>query len=116
MSINGEHTRRVILQKRTVSQDPDSGQKVESWGVDRSLYANFWDRHSRQGHSDGQIITIQDTRCRVRYVPQLDRRVDNQAEVNNRILDGDVVWKITSIVPEGRRKHQLMTLERKDDN
>jgi len=116
MSFAGEHTRKVVLQKRMVAQDPDSGQKTEQWGQDRSLYAEFWDRHARQGQADGQIITIQDTRCKVRYMPQLDRAVDNQAEVNNRIIDGDVVWHITSIVPEGRRKYQLMTLERKDDN
>ena len=114
MTMVGEHTRKVILQKRTLSQD-SSNQMVETWGQDRNIYMSFADNHARQGQSDGQVLVVQDTRGKIRYTPQLDRRVDNQAEANHRIVDGGVVWDILSIVPEGRRKYFILTLERRDN-
>jgi len=116
MTLVGEHTRRVMLQRREVVQDPNSNEQVDSWVNVRRIYASFDDRAAREGQTDGQVLVVQNTTAKIRYRPELDRRVDNQAEANHRILDGGVVCNILSIVPEGRRKYQILTLERKDDN
>lgn len=108
MRFIGEHTEKVGLEKRTVSYG-DANDVVETWTSYKSLYAEFWERQAKEGEQDGQILVIQDVRCKIRFISELN-------EVDYRINRNGEIYDIQSIVRVGRNKEQLLILERRDND
>ena len=110
MRFDGEHTEPVTLQLRSVTKN-DHNEQVYTWSDYRKLYAEFYSRQGKQAASDGQILVVQDLRCRIRWISNLNER-------DYRIIRpkmGNEIYTITSIVQEGRRKYLLLMLERRDN-
>ncbi len=100
----GEHTELVSLEKRTIAYN-DFNEEIETWTEDREVYAEFFERQGKEGDTDGQIVVVQDIRCKVRYISGLN-------EADYRINRDGTIYDIISIVREGRRRNQLLMLER----
>src|SRR5690625_1650629 len=112
MRFKGEHTEKVTLKQRTEERN-EYGELIESWDSnDVTVYAEFFERHGKEGESDGQIMVIQDVRCKVRYRPALDPNQGNRPERDHRIVRGSTTYDIQSVVQEGRRQAQLLILQR----
>ena len=107
MRFVGEHTELIELQKRTLTYN-DFNEEIETWAKDRDLYAEFFEQQGKEGESSGQILVVQDIRCKIRYVEGLN-------EKDYRVKRGDEIYDIQSIVREGRNKEQRLVLERRDN-
>ena len=107
MRFIGEHTEKIELQKRTLTYN-DFNEEIQTWVKDRDLYAEFFEQQGKEGQSDGQILAIQDTRCKIRYIHGLNKR-------DFRIKRGDDIYDIQSIVRAGRNKEQRLILEWRDN-
>jgi head-tail adaptor len=115
MRFNGDHTERVTLKKRSISYN-DFNEQVEDWDSnDTEMYAEFWEKHGKEGDTDGQILVMQDVRCKIRYREDLDPDYNHSPESNYRIKRGVTVYDVVSIVKEGRRKALLLMLTRRDN-
>lgn len=108
MRFISEHTEKVGLEKRTVSYG-SANDVIETWANDRNVYAEFWERQAKEGEQDGQILVIQDVRCKIRFINGLN-------EVDYRINRSGEIYDIQSIVRVGRNKEQLLILERRDND
>lgn len=107
MNFKGEHTRRVILEKREVTYN-EYNEEIEVWKSYKELFAEFYARQAKEGVVEGQNIVVQDKRCKIRYVDGLN-------EADFRIKDGGTIYDITSIIPAGRRKELRLMLEKRDN-
>lgn len=111
--MRGERVEKVTAKKRAVTYN-DFNEVVEDWDSnDISLYAEFWGRHGKEGEQNGQVLVVQDTRCKVRYNARFDTRISPDAEADNRIVRNNITYDITSILNEDRGKTQLLMLERR---
>jgi head-tail adaptor len=108
MRFKGSHTEKVTLQKREVSFSA-SNDTVEDWSQhDRPIFAEFFERQAKEGLTEGQVVVIQDVRCRIRFIGGLNER-------DYRIVRNGEIYDIQSIVHEGRRKAQRLMLQRRDN-
>lgn len=115
MRFKGEHTELVTLKNRTVTYVNNEPQ--EDWDSnDTEIYAEFWEKHGKEGDTDGQILVMQDVRCKIRYREGLDPDVTAAPEANYRIKRGLTEYDIVSVVKEGRRKELMLMLTRRDNN
>lgn len=110
----GEHTEKVTLKKRDVTYN-SLNEQVEDWDSnDESIFAEFFARHGKEGEEGGQVLVIQDTRCKIRYKSGLDPTENSSPEADYRIERGNVTYDIESIVMEGRNKTMKLMLKRRD--
>lgn len=116
MRFRGDKTEKVTLKQRTFTYN-DYNEEVEDWDSnDEPIYAEFRERHGKEGDSDGQIAVIQDVRCKVRYKQKLDPDIDgNTPEADFRIKRGTTTYDIVSITKGGRNEELMMMLTRKDN-
>lgn len=114
MRLKGEKTERVTLKQRTVTFN-DLNEQVEDWDSnDETIYAEFLERHGKEAESGGQVLVIQDVRCKIRYKSKLDPDIDsNQPEGDFRIKRGTTEYDITSIIKRGRNEALLLMLQRR---
>lgn len=114
MRFKGEKTEKVTLKQRSTTYN-DLNEQVDSWDSnDETIYAEFLERHGKEGESDGQVLVIQDVRCKVRYKSKLDPDISsNEPEVDFRIKRGTTTYDITSIIKQGRREALLLMLQRR---
>ncbi len=116
MRMIGEHTEKVTLKKKSVTIDPEYNEDIVDWDSnDETIFAEFFERQGKEGDRSGQIVVLQDVRCKIRYKEGLDPDYGNQPETDYRIVRGQTTYDITSVVKEGRRKELRLMLERRDN-
>lgn len=113
MRFKGERTEKVTLKKRSVTYN-SLNEPVEDWDSnDTTIYAEFLERHGKEGGKDGQVLVIQDVRCKIRYRTALDTRENPDCEATHRIVRDGITYDITSAIPEGRRQKIMLMLQRR---
>ncbi len=116
MRFAGEMTEKVTLKKKSVTIDTEYNEETVDWDSnDETIFAEFFERQGKEGDREGQILVMQDVRCKIRYRQELDPDYGNQPETDYRIKRNETTYDITSVVKEGRRKELRLMLQRRDN-
>ncbi len=116
MRFTGEHTEKVTLKKKSVTIDTEYNEETVDWDSnDETIYAEFYERQGKEGGREGQVVVLQDVRCKLRYKSELDPDQGGNPEENYRIKRGSTTYDITSVVKEGRRTELRLMLQRRDN-
>lgn len=116
MRFDSEKTEKVTLKQRTQTGTNEFNEPEYSWdAADTTIWAEFYEKHGKEGDSEGQILVVQDVRCKVRYRSSLDPNVTAAPEAKHRIVRGITTYDVESIVPVGRRKGFKLMLKRRDN-
>ena len=63
----GKRDRRITIQRATITQDPGSGENVETWGTLATVWAEKADVSDRERLAAGEVQAELTTRFRILY-------------------------------------------------
>lgn len=99
--IIGSLDREIALQKKTTTVD-GTGQPVESWSTEATVYAQVIERQGMETFEDEQKVAYRDDRFRIYYY-------DGLRAGTYRLIYNGFIYDIKSVVVWGRNQwHEIM--------
>jgi SPP1 family predicted phage head-tail adaptor len=107
MRFEGDRTRKLTLQKRSVTYN-DYNEEVETWNDEATIYGEKWEKQGKEADADGQIAVLQDVRFKIRY-----RDIN---EKDYRLKLGSDIYDIENKQEIGRREGWWLMCRYKDND